>query len=280
MEKIVVLFLLIFVSCKYVEKKNEDLLLARVYDKQFYLSDLNEVIPDYVKGNDSVELARQYVNSWIREMLLLHQSETNLTEQQLNVEKQLQNYRNSLITYIYEKELIKQKLDTSVLYTEIEKYYNANKENFELKNNIIKALYVKLHKDVPELTKFKQWLTSEEQKDREALESYCIKYASNYFLDDQSWLLFDDILKEVPIETYNKELFLQNNKLVSVQDSSYIYFMNIKGFKIKNSLSPLSFEKENIRNIILNKRKMELVNKMKEDIYKNALEKKQIEVYL
>ena len=139
---------------------------------------------------------------------------------------------------------------------------------------------MKLNKKSPDLEKFKKWLLSDEIKDREALGVYCSKYAANYYLDDSSWLLFDDILKEVPLETYNKELFLQNNKLVGVQDSAYIYFLNIKGFKIKNSISPLAFEKENIRNIILNKRKVELINKMKNDIYEDALAKKNFEIYL
>ena len=96
---------------------------------------------------------------------------------------------------------------------------------------------------------------------------------------DQLVQLFDDLLKEIPIKTYNKEQFLQNNRLVEVQDSAYIYFVNIKGFKIKDSVSPLSFEKDNIKNIILNKRKLELIDSMNKDIYDNALKNKNFEIY-
>jgi hypothetical protein len=88
------------------------------------------------------------------------------------------------------------------------------------------------------------------------------------------------LLKEIPIQTYNKELFLQNNRFVEVTDSTNSYFLNIKGFKIRNSLSPLSFEKENIKNIILNKRKLQLITKMKEDIYSDAANNKKIEIFL
>ena len=116
-------------------------------------------------------------------------------------------------------------------------------------------------------------------KDREQLASYCHQFASNFYLDDSSWLLFDDLLKEIPIQTYNKELFLQNNRFVEVSDSLSNYFVNIKGFKIKNSLSPLAFEKDNIKNIILNKRKLLLITKMKEDVYNDAANTNKIEIY-
>jgi hypothetical protein len=98
-------------------------------------------------------------------------------------------------------------------------------------------------------------------------------------LDENSWLLFDDLLKEIPIQTYNKELFLQNNRLVEVSDANFQYFLNIKGFKIRNSISPLSFERDNIKNIILNERKLDLINKMKDNVYKQALDKDKIEIY-
>ena len=120
---------------------------------------------------------------------------------------------------------------------------------------------------------------SDVPSDRELLESYCHQFASNFYLDDSSWLLFDDLLKEIPIQTYNKELFLQNNRFVEVSDSLNHYFVNIKGFQIRNSLSPLGFEKENIINIILNKRKLQLITKMIEDIYNDAANTNKIEIY-
>ncbi len=216
----------------------------------------------------------------MNEMLTLHKAEENLKEEQKNVEKQLKDYRTSLITFIYEKELVNQKLDTVVNPSEIENYYNKNKNNFELKDNIIKVLYVKVNKKAPQLQSIRMLYRSEVKKDKEALENYCHQFAENFYLDDNQWLLFDDLLKEIPIQqTYNKELFLQNNRFIEVSDSTSLYFVNIKGFQIKNSISPLSFEKENIKNIILNKRKLELINRMKEEVYKEALSNKQAEEF-
>ena len=175
---------------------------------------------------------------------------------------------------------MRQKLDTLITDTEIEEYYNNNKANFELKDNIIKVIYIKVNKTAPDMKKLQNWYKSDDLKDKELLTSYCHQFAANYYLDDNSWLFFDDLLKEIPIQTYNKELFLQNTRFVEVNDSLYNYFVNIKGFKIRNSLSPISFEKENIKNIILNKRKLQLITKMKEDVYNDAVNLNKIEIYI
>ncbi|MBI2269605.1 MAG: hypothetical protein HYU69_04520 [Bacteroidetes bacterium] len=254
--------------------------IARVYESYLYAEDVKSIVPKNIKAEDSLALIKKYINNWITEALILHKAEQNLTEEQKDVEKQLKDYRNSLITFAYERELVNQKLDTVVSDSAIVEYYNQNKNNFELKDNIIRVSYVKVSKKAPDLQKVRLLYRSEVSKDKEALENYCHQYAENFYLDDNAWLLFDDLLKEIPIQpTYNKELFLQNNRFIEVNDSTSLYFVNIKGFQIKNSISPLSFEKENIKNIILNKRKLELINKMKEEAFNEARNNKDVEEF-
>lgn len=263
-------------AAKEVEKGK---ILARVFEYELYASDLNSVIPSGIAPDDSARRADNFINSWVKEKLLVHKAETNLGSEQKNVEKQLQDYRSSLIIYAYEKELVRQKLDTVVTDEMIKKYYDEHPNDFELKDNILKVVYVRVDKKAPNITKLKNLIQSERPQDRVELESYCKQFGQNYFLDDNVWLLFDDLLKEVPIETYNKELFIQNNKFVELADSASFYFVNIKGVMTRNSHSPLAFEKENIRNIILNQRKREMIEQMHTDLYKEAMENKDIEIY-
>lgn len=261
------------------EEADKGKTVAKVFDYQLYQSDLGAVIPAGIAPDDSARRAENFINSWVKEKLLVHKAETNLGAAQKNVEKQLQDYRNSLIIYAYEKELVRQKLDTIVTESEIQTYYEEHPDEFQLKDNIIKVLYVKVDKKAPNLARLKMLIQSNKPQERQDLESYCSQFGQNYFLDDNVWLLFDDLLKEVPIVTYNKELFLQNTRFVEVADSSSIYFVHIKGFMTRNSNSPLAFEKENIRNIILNQRKRELIERMHSDLYKEAMENKDIQVY-
>jgi hypothetical protein len=275
------IILLLFAACTGgPEKESDRVAIARANNEYLYADEISNLVPEGTPQKDSLELLKKFIDNWIRESLVIQKAENNLTDEQKDVEKQLQDYRRSLITYTYEKELVKQKLDTAISNEEIEQYYNNNQSDFELKDNIIKVIYIKVSKKAPGIEKLKKWYKSDNMKDREQLAGYCHQFAENFYLDDNSWLLFDDLLKEIPIQTYNKELFLQNNRYVEVTDSLNNYFLNIKGFKIRNSISPLSFERENIKNIILNKRKLELITKMKQDVYTDAENDKKIEIYI
>jgi hypothetical protein len=273
--------LMLLASCNFFEKNEEvpQKAVARVFDTYLYYDELKEIIPSDVSSADSAQIAENYINSWIHQILELKKAEENLIEEQKNFSKQLEDYRRSLIIYSYQRELVNQLLDTIISEEEIETYYENNKQNFELKDNIVKVRYIKLDKKAPDIKKVRKWYISETPQDLLSLESYCYQFAQNFFLDDKVWLLFDDLLKEIPIRTYNKEDFLKQNRTVELEDSLSIYFLNIKGYKIKNSISPLSFEKDNIRNIIVNQRKMDIINKMKQEVYNDAANKSNFEIF-
>lgn len=272
-----VLFVFLETGCKN-ESASEEVALARVGTKTLLLSDLPEVGRG-METADSIDAVRQSVNRWVREMLILQQAEKNLSEEKLDIDKMVEDYRRSVITYRYEAELVRQKLDTNITEEEVAKYYEKNKSNFELKDNIIKVTYVKVRKSAPGVGKVKNWYSSKKEKDKELLRSYCLQYAENFFLDENSWLLFDDILKEIPMKLYDKEAFLQNNRRIETSDSTYLYFVNILGFMIRNSASPLAFEKDNIRNMLLNRRKVDFIKRMRQNLYDNAVRTKEVEIY-
>jgi hypothetical protein len=261
------------------ETQDKGKVIATVYNYNLYEKDLSAAIPVGLTPEDSTRRAENFINSWVREMLLLSKAESNLPANDPEMEQKLRDYKNSLIIYAYETELVQQKLDTLVSDVEIENYYNEHAADFQLRDNIVKVIYVKVDNKAPNMPKLKTLVKSDKPADRDELDKYCRQYATNYYLDDNSWLLFDDLLKEVPIQTYNRELFLENNRFVEVADSSHTYYLNIKGFMTRNSQSPLSFEKENIRSIIINQRKLELVDKMHDDLYNEAVEKNSIKIY-
>jgi hypothetical protein len=272
--------ILVFTSCKFFPKNHEKKnAVARVYDSFLYPEDLAGIVPSGSTKQDSAAATENFIHNWIRQKIVLRKAEENLDNEKKDVEKQLAEYRNSLITYAYEKALIEQKLDTSISSKEIEDFYAANQNNFELKDNIIKVIYLKINKSSPKIEKVKQWYKSEDSKDRSLLMDYCHQYAVNYYFDDSVWLLFDDLLKEIPIKTYDKEQFLQNNRNIEIEDSLNIYFVSIKGFKIKNSISPLSFEENNIRTMIINQRKLKLVEEMEQKTYDDAKQNGDFEIY-
>lgn len=272
------LCLVVFSGCRNHEKTGEGA-VAKAFGYYLYPDELEGLVPANASREDSITIVKNYIDNWIRKKVVLHKAEDNLDDDQKEVSRKLEEYRSSLITYAYEAELIRQRLDTQVTEQEINTYYEKNKANFELKDNIIRVLYLRVGKKSPKLDRVRQWYRSDQSKDRALLAEYCHQYAINYFLDDEVWLLFDDLLKEIPIKTYDKEQFLQNNRIIEFEDENSIYLVNIKGFKIKNSISPLSFEKNNIRAMIVNQRKLKLLEDMEKQAYDEARKQGDIDVY-
>lgn len=278
------IFFFMLVACQipFLKKKTEteETILVKAYGKTLTAGQLRQLIPEGTSHEDSIQMAKSFIDNWIRQQVILNLAEKNLPDRMKQVEKQLEEYRHSLITYIYESELINQRLDTVVSDAEIEKYYNENPRNFELKDNILKTVYVKVKQEAPKLDKLRAWFRSSSEKDRQLLTDYCYQFATDFRFDEENWMLFDELLKTIPIKTYDQEHFLRNNRLIEITDSSHIYLIRILDFKIKESLSPLAFEKENIRALILNKRKLELIKQMENDAINKALARKEVEVML
>lgn len=266
-------------SCGKPGLNRSEQVLARVYDSYLYVTDLGNLIPEGTSAADSVLFVKSFVDNWIKSQLLLYQAEKNLTNEQKNFDRQLKDYRNSLIVYKYESELINQNLDTVVENREIEEYYYNNQKNFQLKDNIVQAVYVKISSDSPKIRRILQYAKSDKQSDRDSLESNCMRYAEDFQIIDNEWITFDDLLDRLPLDIYNQESFLRNNSFIQVTEEDYTYLANILDYRLSESLSPLSQEYNNIKSIILNMRKRALIKQMHQKIYDEALKKEEFEYF-
>jgi len=274
---ILALTFLSFFGC--TTKNDEGVKVASAYNDVLYLSDLEEVIPKDLGDNDSLIFVQNYINHWMQEKVLLHFSTLNLEEANLNMEEQIENYRNSLLIYNYQKRYIQQNLDTMITDEEISEFYQSHSTDFELKDNIVKVKFLKLDKKSKNIKEIRKLLKANQPEDVEKLRDLAERYSVNYFLDSDVWILFEDLLKAVPIKTYNQESFLKNNQYFELSDSLYTTLVRISGFKIKESVSPLSFEYERIRMIILNKRKQVMIKKLEDDIFAKAQEEGALKNY-
>ena len=271
----------VFSSCNLLPQKakSKEKAVARVNDKYLYRDDLKDVVPAGTAANDSIEITAAYINNWVRQELLLKQAEDNLDESSRDFTQQIEQYRNSLIIYSYESELVKQKLDTVVTTAEIEDYYQKNQVNFNLRENIVLASYVIVSKNSPVASKVKSLLLSTREADKEKLQSLCQENNVDYLINDGTWMTFADLDRKIPLTVDDQDEFLQKNKYFEVKDSTTMYYVAIKDYKSKESVSPLNFETENIRTILLNRRKATLLKQMEEDLITDAVKHKKYEIF-
>lgn len=270
-----------FFSCnKPIERTEENgKVLAKINKAILYISDIKNLVPKDLSKSDSTAFIQTYINKWASNEVFYQQAQNYLTEEELNVDKEIESYKKELIAYKFQTKLIDEKLDTTISITQIEEYYNANTQNFLLKSNIVKVLYVKTPLSMPNIDKFKKLCYSSNDKDVEQLKSLCIQYANNYFMNDNTWLMFDDLKKEINQLKEVPDYSIQAGKTFEFTDDKSFYFLKIIDVKSKNTLSPLNFEKNNIKNMLINQRKQKLINAIKKDFFDKAKTNKELEIY-
>ncbi len=269
--------LLFTISCN---KKTDQNVIAKAFGKELSLKEAEPFISQYIDSKDSLLKLSNYVNLWLSQQIKLNNAKRNLVDNDPEIEKKVADYRNDLLIYYYEQNIISEQLDTLVKEEEMLSFFEQNKENFQLSTNIVRMLFVKVEEDSKILNKFRTLIKNPVGKNKSKLEELSSKFAENSFLEDQTWLNFDDIIKEVPLRTYNVEQFLENNKYVEIKEGAYIYLVHILAYQIKNASSNFELEKDNIKKVIIQKRRKDLLKKLETDLKKEAEIKKEIESFV
>ena len=273
-------FLLLLAGCDYFQKSSKEVVLAECYGKYLFESDLQGVVPEGASIMDSIQLVNTFIDSWVRRQVLIHQAENNLNKEQLGLEKQLDEYRNSLVIYAYESQLIEQKLDTVVSEDEIAEYYNQNKENFQLRNTMVRVAYVILDSGCKQRADFQKLMSDPDTLLLQNIDVQATYYAVKSFLDVDQWVRLDELTNIIPIQIFNAESFLKRNKFVCFDLNDYIYMVRFVDYLLEESISPIEMERDNIKSVILAQRKQALIEKMRTAIYDKARREHAFEVYV
>lgn len=268
--------LLFLCSCSFFSDDESEFAIARVGENYLYENDLEGLSFD--EDVDSAAIVQSFIDNWIKEQLLIKKALQNLNQNQIDFEKQLQNYKNSLVIFAYENQLIRQKLDTNVSTAEVEQYYEANKANFKLKNKVLEARFVKIINSAPSKDSMQYWLFSRRELFREDLEDYCTQFAKQCQIDTAVWIPINDVVRILPPTIDIESLSLTLSKNV-ISDSTETLLLDIYDIKDAGQSSPIYLVKDQIKGIIRNKRKLQLLAKVKEEIYEDATLKKEYEVY-
>jgi len=264
----------ILTSCFNNEKGR---VIASVNENDLLLSQVLKEMPKQIE--DSTIFVEKYMNDWIRKQLMIYHAEINLSSDIQNYEKQIEDYRASLLIYAYQQELINQNFDTSISYTQVESYYNQYKDEFKLSKNIFKGRFIVVEKSAPQLKNLNKWYKSDKESSILDLTDYCQQFAKEYYLEDDKWQYFSVFNNKLPEYIKEEDYFLENTKGVVFEDENLRYYVFVKDFKINESVSPLELEQDKIRNVLLNKNKIEYLKKLEDELYQNGLALKKIKIY-
>mgnify|MGYP007063387250 CR=1 FL=1 len=255
-------------------------LIAQAGNIFLYENQLIDEIPSGLQHEDSLDFLSSYINSWIRNKLLLQKAEEILPSQSKDIKLRLEKYKEDLLSFEFEQLYIKEKLDTVIDSIEVRNYYNSNKDNFILKDYIVKCMFLKINKATPEIKDIKNAYLLKTDDDDVFVRTYAQKYALKFHHNPNRWLYFNEISSKIPLENYNKLNIIKSKKKFSFEKNDAIYFVNIYAYKIKDDYSPLSFETNKIKNIILNSRTNELRKSLRDELYKDAQKLNTVKNYI
>ena len=270
----ILFFCFTLISCK--NNFNEDI-VATAYGENLFLDDILREIP--LNTVDSSFFIKNFIDDWVSKRILLHHAKINLKIDQDEYDKKVNDYKNSLIIYNYEQQLVDQNLDTTIKFDQIQDYYINNIENFVLSQNIFKGRFVIVNKEAPKIDLLKKIYDSVNDKDKIILDDYCKQFAINYSLSDTVWQYFSSLSNIFSSTEFSLRNYKLKNKTNIIQTEDNLYLIFIKDFKSKGDVSPLSLEIKKIRNVLLNKKKINYLEKLSRDFYNNSLALDKIKIY-
>ena len=253
--------------------------LVEVAGKFLYEEDLRQAMPLNLSKDDSVLFAEHYIRTWVEDALLFDKAEGNIPDN-AKIAALVENYRKALIMHVYQEELVNQKLAGDISEAEIKDYYEQNKSLFLLDKPIVKGLFIKVPLQSQGLADVRRWYKRNTQDAIEQLEKYSLRNAVTYDYFYDQWKPVEDLSPMLPVkELKNDSKYLDKNRNLELKDTAYHYFLHVEDFLGEGEAKPVDFAKEEIKDVLINLKRVDFIDQVKEDLYREASDRNRIIYY-
>lgn len=281
MKRVVVLVGIIFLlGCAETSKRDNSDAIARVNDVYLYPADIQNLVPAGTSKKDSITLVKDFITRWATQQLLMNKAEKNVNKtQQQEFEELINQYKIDLYTKAYLEGLVQTKIDTLITEQEIETYYQKNKTNFRATEPLVKMRYINLVKGSSKFSAINTKFSRFSKKDKQDLQKQAIQFKS-YALNDSLWIDSNQVYEKLPfINQENRDKYIASGMAYQYTDSSSVWLVQVKDMINKNNILPLQYCKPTIKQILLNNRKTDLINKIQKEITNDAIKDNDFEIF-
>ena len=269
-------------SCSFVERvfhDRKDRPVARVGSDVLYQSHLAKLIPQGVSPEDSAKMARQYINTWAKGKLMILQAEEHLSKEAKDVTDEVAEFRQNLLSFRYEKLYIESRLDTLVTESEAKEYYEAHPALFTFPYSMVKARVIRISKRSPYYDLIKSAAGAETEEDVAALEDLCYASAEKYVDFGKNWVPVSALARELSMEpaACERELVWYRSFEKEVDGQNDLVY--ILGRVAPNQPSPFEYNEEKIRELLISKRKQEILSTLERELFEDAKQNGKLIIY-
>ena len=276
------LFLLtiMVISCDYFRAPKKPKAIARVGESYLFQDDIVDLVPKGTSKKDSIAIVKAFIDRWATQKLLFEAAERNIGKDKISEFSALiDQYKVDLYTKDYIESLVIRQIDTVVTEVQIEAYYAKNKQYFKNSSELVKLRYINLVKENPKFAKIKSKFSSFTKKDRKELEQLAVQFKS-YAFNDSIWVDINQVYEKIPfINLENKQKYISSGINFQYPDSTTVWLVKVNNVLPKDSPTPLEFLKPTIEQIIINNRKLELINTIEKEITNDAIKDNKYEIY-
>ncbi len=267
-------FFILLISCK--EEKEEINAIARVYNSYLYEKDIAEKLPLNISKEDSVLFRANFINTWASEQLLLQKAKINIADDHEEINELVAKYKRELLIDRYKQAILQQELDTLITEEDINENYEKNKNIYRLNEDLIQLKYIHFNKDINDEKEVIKLFKSNDDEDINKLINRELEFNSFNF-NDSIWVSLTVVRKKLPI--LKEEDRIKKNQFIQKEDSLGVYLLAVKNVLNRNDIAPKSYVVPTIKQMILHKRKLELIKIIEQTLVKDAINKKQFELY-
>ena len=250
--------------------------LVKVGKNYLYQEDLQMVMPVGITGKDSVAFAEEYIRNWVEDILLYKKAEGNIPDN-AKINELVASYRRALIMHTFQEELVNQEVGNAITDAEVETYYKENAAAFRAEQPYVRGLYLKVPLQAKNLSNVRSLYKKNTQEAIDKLEKYGISNAVDYDYFYDRWMPVSEISLKLPVKGLDKDAdYLNRKKNVEVKDTAFYYFLHVENFIPKGEVLPLEYAKNEIKEILINLKRVDFINKMRNDLYEQASEKNKV----
>ncbi|RYM36068.1 hypothetical protein ERX46_03475 [Brumimicrobium glaciale] len=267
--------LLFLFSCA----ENRDTKICKVGDQILYETELNDRISLLLGDFSDEEAKEKVIEEWINQQQVALEIEKSSPEVKTANEMRVQDELMQLNLFELENIFITENLDSIISNQEIQKYYNSHRENYKAESFIVRALYIKIPDTLAPMLNIDKHFLLKNDKDLKEIKKIANLYATNFYFEEERWIYFDDLVREISISTNKKEELVKSRGKAIFKENGETHYINVLDFRTKSISSPMEIERAGIRRHILKRRVNNLRNKAKETILENVKEKYPITYY-
>jgi hypothetical protein len=254
-------------------------MIAKAGEKVLYMSDLDFLFTEKKAPADSAEIAKNYAEAWVKKQIFLQAAEIKFKDADEEINRKIEDYRAQLLIHAFRKQHIEENIDTLITEEQIRSYYEQNKENFRLSNDLTDVIWAKISiKEDIDTDDLKEMLKKPTEENLQKAHDFCTKYCVGFSLKKSNWLPFSD-LANMEAFSFKNPQNLPVEKIIEGKDNSYSYFWRVNSLVRAGEIAPADYVRVQIIDIIINKRKNDLDKQLENDLFKQAQEQKNYEVY-